>query len=305
MSWMPDQEPECHEQKQAALIARVIVPRARDLGDFTVRRVLPSGRQPMVGPFIFFDHMGPATFAISQGMDVRPHPHIGLATVTYLFSGSILHRDSLGSEQLIVPGAINWMLAGNGIVHSERTPYAMRAQTEVVEGLQLWVALPSHLEESEPAFTHYPGSVIPEGHATGLRYRVLAGQYAGLSSPVETQSPLFYVEAHLDSGASTTIEAGYSERAIYIISGQLRIDEQTYEAAQMLVLAPSEAIAVAALSSSHFVVLGGEPLDGPRHVWWNFVSSRLERIEQAKDDWQQQRFAGVPGETEWIPLPTP
>lgn len=302
MSWMPDQEPECHEQKQAS-IARIIVPRARDLGDFTVRRVLPSGRQQMVGPFIFFDHMGPATFGISEGMDVRPHPHIGLATVTYLFKGSILHRDSLGSEQLIAPGAINWMLAGKGIVHSERTPYAMRGQAEEVEGLQLWVALPADLEETEPAFTHYDTRVIPEKRDAGIYSRVLAGQYAGLTSPVQTQSPLFYVEVRLDDAAHTVIEANYTERAIYIVSGKLVIDEQEYDAAQMLVLAPGEKIPVTAMSNSHFVVLGGEPLDGPRHVWWNFVSSRLERIEEAKDDWREKRFPCVPGETEWIPLP--
>lgn len=302
MSWMPDQEPECHEQKQAS-IARVIVPRARDLGDFTVRRVLPSGRQQMVGPFIFFDHMGPATFAVSEGMDVRPHPHIGLATVTYLFNGSILHRDSLGSEQLIVPGAINWMLAGKGIVHSERTPYAMRAQAEEVEGLQLWVALPTDLEETEPAFTHYAAQAIPEKRDAGVYSRVLAGQYAGLTSPVQTQSPLFYVEVRLDAQAHTVIESNYTERAIYIVSGKLVIDEQEYDAAQMLVLAPGEEIPVTALTDSHFVVLGGEPLDGARHVWWNFVSSRLERIEQAKQDWREKRFPCVPGETEWIPLP--
>lgn len=302
MSWMPDQEPECHEQKQAS-IARIIVPRARDLGDFTVRRVLPSGRQQMVGPFIFFDHMGPATFGISEGMDVRPHPHIGLATVTYLFKGSILHRDSLGSEQLIAPGAINWMLAGKGIVHSERTPYAMRGQTEEVEGLQLWVALPADLEETEPAFTHYDARVIPEKRDAGIYSRVLAGQYAGLTSPVQTQSPLFYVEVRLDDAAHTVIEANYTERAIYIVSGKLVIDEQEYDAAQMLVLAPGEEIPVTAMPNSHFVVLGGEPLDGPRHVWWNFVSSRLERIEEAKDDWREKRFPCVPGETEWIPLP--
>lgn len=302
MSWMPDQEPECHEQQQAS-IARVIVPRARDLGDFTVRRVLPSGRQQMVGPFIFFDHMGPATFGVSEGMDVRPHPHIGLATVTYLFKGSILHRDSLGSEQLIAPGAINWMLAGKGIVHSERTPYAMRGQTEEVEGLQLWVALPTHLEETEPAFTHYDARAIPEKRDADIYSRVLAGQYAGLTSPVQTQSPLFYVEVRLDDAAHTVIEANYTERAIYIVSGKLVIDEQQYDAAQMLVLAPGEEIPVTAMSNSHFVVLGGEPLDGPRHVWWNFVSSRLERIEEAKDDWREKRFPCVPGETEWIPLP--
>lgn len=303
MSWLPDSEPECVEKKSSAAVQLVIAPKARDLGDFTVRRVLPSGKKQMVGPFIFFDHMGPVDFAPGQGMDVRPHPHIGLATVTYLFNGSMMHRDSLGYEQLIAPGAINWMVAGRGIAHSERSSAGARAVPEHVEGLQIWVALPKEQEEAPPEFTHYPAESLPQIQHEGVCIRVLAGEAFGLRSPVAIQSELFYVDVTLAAGASILADMNYRERAIYIVSGSLAIAGENYGAGQMLILAIAAGIPVCASSDARFVILGGEPLPEPRYIWWNFVSSSRLRIEQAKTDWRLQRFAPVPGDKEFIPLP--
>lgn len=304
MSWLPDTEPQCVDHAgNVSPVELIIEPKGRDLGGFEVRRVLPSGKRQMVGPFIFFDHMGPADFPPDKGIDVRPHPHIGLATVTYLYTGSILHRDSLGYTQLITPGAVNWMTAGRGITHSERSSDQARQQNQVLEGLQLWVALPKEHEEVEPSFVHYPPEALPELDRDGARIRVLAGTAFGVDSPVKTLSPLVYVDIALQPGRRLTLDINYTERAIYIVKGRLSLAGETYDAGRMLVLAKSSEVTVQADDTTQFVVVGGEPLDGPRIAWWNFVSSSRERIEQAKADWEAGRFAQVPGETEFIPLP--
>lgn len=303
MSWLPDRDPDCIDNKQSSPVELVITPKPRDLGDFSVRRVLPSAKRQMVGPFIFFDHMGPVQFEPGQGLDVRPHPHIGLATVTYLFSGSILHRDSLGCEQLITPGAINWMVAGSGIAHSERSSPEARAQTEEVEGLQIWVALPRALEEMPPSFTHYPVAVLPERQFEGVFIRVLAGHAYELSSPVDVQSPLFYVDVTLVAGARLPVDMNYAERAVYIVSGCISIAGEVYNAGKMLVLNSDATAELCAEADTRLVILGGEALEEPRYIWWNFVSSSRLRLEQAKTDWRLGRFEPVPGETEFIPLP--
>ena len=304
MSWLPDAEPECVDHAgDVSPVELIIEPKARDLGDFEVRRVLPSGKRQMVGPFIFFDHMGPAHFGVGQGMDVRPHPHIGLATVTYLYSGSILHRDSLGCTQLITPGAINWMTAGRGITHSERSSDQARQQHQVLEGLQLWVALPKEHEEVEPSFVHYPPEDLPELDRDGARIRVLAGRAFGVDSPVKTLSPLVYVDIALHPGKVLKLDVDYTERAIYIVKGEITLAGETYAAGRMLILSANSDVTFRADEETQLVVVGGEPLDGPRIAWWNFVSSSRERIDQAKADWQAGRFAQVPGETEFIPLP--
>ncbi|NGY05670.1 pirin family protein [Solimonas terrae] len=284
-------------------IIDVLEGRVRDLGDGdTVRRVLPIGHRLMVGPFIFFDHMGPWNFAPGRGTDVRPHPHIGLATVTYLFEGAIDHRDSLGSVQTIVPGDLNWMTAGRGIVHSERSPAAAREHGARLHGIQSWVALPDDAEECDPAFVHYPASALPGRDADGVRLRVIAGAACGLQSPVHCASPTFYVEAHLRSGATLSLPDDYRERALYVVSGGIEIAGRRFAESAMPVFAEGAAVSVRAVADTHLMLLGGEPL-GARHIWWNFVSGRPERIEQARADWAAQRFAQVPGETEFIPLP--
>ncbi|MGM8225062.1 pirin family protein [Cellvibrio sp. ARAG 10.3] len=304
MSWLPDAEPQCVDHAgDVSPVELIIEPKARDLGDFEVRRVLPSSKRQMVGPFIFFDHMGPAHFGVGQGMDVRPHPHIGLATVTYLYSGSILHRDSLGCTQLITPGAINWMTAGRGITHSERSSDQARQRHQVLEGLQLWVALPKEHEEVEPSFVHYPPEDLPELDRDGARIRVLAGHAFGVDSPVKTLSPLVYVDIALHPGKVLQLDVDYAERAIYVVKGEITLAGETYAAGRMLVLRKNSEVTFRADEETQLVVVGGEPLDGPRIAWWNFVSSSRERIEQAKADWQAGRFAQVPGETEFIPLP--
>ncbi len=269
-------------------IAARIAPRARELGDgFVVRRALPSAGTRSVGPFVFFDQMGPVAIAPGQGLDVRPHPHIGLATVTYLFEGAILHRDTLGNVQRIEPGAVNWMTAGRGIAHSERTPPDVRASGGTLHGIQLWVALPKALEETEPTFVHTPASQIPFG-AEGVR--VVLGEAYGVRSPVRIGSSMFYLAAELKAGASLKLPDA-RERAVYDTStGQLSVH------------APGEVVLRAA-QRVRLLVLGGEPSDGPRHMWWNFVHSSLERIEQAKAQWRAQQFGAIPEEHEFIPLP--
>lgn len=304
MSWLPDAEPDCAQStKIESPIDIIIEPKARDLGDFEVRRVLPAAKRQMVGPFIFFDHMGPADFVIGRGIDVRPHPHIGLATVTYLYQGSILHRDSLGYSQLITPGAVNWMTAGKGIVHSERSSEDARAHEQRLEGLQLWIALPLEAEETEPAFVHHSAESIPQIELNGARVRVLAGTAYGLTSPVQTLSKLFYLDIALEKNSHFALDVNYTERAIYIVRGTLTLADEDYEAGRMLVLALHSEIMLCAKSEVQLVVIGGEPLEGPRYAWWNFVSSSRERIELAKAAWKENRFAQVPGETEFIPLP--
>jgi redox-sensitive bicupin YhaK (pirin superfamily) len=304
MSVQPHAEPVCHEAPEP-VVELEIAARTRSLGDgFDVRRLLPTAARRIVGPFVFVDHMGPVTFEPGKGIDVRPHPHINLATVTYLFDGEFLHRDSLGSEQPIRPGAVNWMTAGRGIAHSERSPDAMRASGARAHGLQLWCALPTAHEEDEPSFQHHPADAIPSADRTGSRIRVIAGSAYGESSPVSVLSPLFYVEAKLEANASLAAPEEYRERAAYVVSGTIAMDEKTYGAGTMLVLRAGTEACVRALEASHVMLLGGEPLDGARHIWWNFVSSSKERIEQAKLDWREGRFGKIPGDdVEFIPLP--
>jgi redox-sensitive bicupin YhaK (pirin superfamily) len=276
----------------------------KDLGGgFTVRRLLPAARQRMVGPFVFFDHFGPVTEQPQDNHDVRPHPHIGLATVTYLFEGAMLHRDSLGTEQRIEPGAINWMSAGRGIVHSERKPPDLHDTPFVNHGLQLWVALPIEREEDEPSFVHTPAGDIPEVHTPGgAHVRVLVGEAFGVRSPVQPASPTLYLDVQLSPGATLELPPLAQEMALYPIGGTLQIDGAPLPVQQMTVLEPGLPVRIAAQDAARFVVVGGEPV-GHRHMWWNFVSSRADRIQQAAADWEAGRFAGVPGETEFIPLP--
>jgi hypothetical protein len=267
--------------------------------------VLPSGGLQTVGPFIFFDHMGPAVFVPGAGVDVRPHPHIGLATVTYLYAGEFMHRDSLGTAQLIRPGDVNWMVAGSGIVHSERTPPEVRHASEgaPIHGIQTWIALPRDSEEVVPAFEHHPAATLPEIDRPGVRLRLIAGEAYGRRAPTSVYSPMFYVDAVFEAGASLELPAEYAERAVYVAEGEVVAGDARYVVGQMAVFAPDVAVSIAAPTGSRVMLLGGAPLDGPRYVWWNFVSSSRERIEQAKTDWRERRFAPVPGDDERIPLP--
>ena len=304
MSWLPSNDPTLGDPKSCDALELVIVPRTRDLGDgFAVRRALPHGRRQMVGPFIFFDHFGPVQFVSGKGMDVRPHPHIGLATVTYLFDGSIMHRDSEGNIQEIQPGAMNLMTAGRGIAHSERTPDAQRTSGQMMLGLQSWIALPNDKEEIAPSFQHYGAASLPTVQDKGFRARIIAGRSFGATSPVEMVSPWFYVEVALEAGMSVPLDADHEERAIYIVDGEIEIAGDRYEAPQLLVFRPGDRITVRATKPARMMFLGGDALEGPRHIWWNFVSSSKERIEQAKQDWKTGRFAPVPNEHEFIPLP--
>jgi redox-sensitive bicupin YhaK (pirin superfamily) len=285
-------------------IEAIIAPRPRDLGGFTVARVLPAAERRMVGPFVFLDQMGPADFAPGSGIDVRPHPHIGLATVTYLFRGEILHRDSLGSVQPIRPGEINWMTAGQGIAHSERTPPAIRASGGTLAGLQSWIALPKDDEETAPSFAHHGAAALPVVDGEGRRVRVLIGTIYGARSPVRTFSETLYADVSLTSGATLPVPAEPEERALYLVEGTVEIAGEAIAPGRLLVLRPAAKIAVIARSAARLMLLGGAKLDGPRHLWWNFVSSSRERIEQAKADWRDGRFPPVPGDGEFIPLPT-
>jgi redox-sensitive bicupin YhaK (pirin superfamily) len=280
-----------------------IVGPTRDLGGFHVRRILPSPRRRLVGPFIFFDHMGPVDFPPGQGIDVRPHPHIGLATVTYLFEGEILHRDSLGVVQPIEPGAVNWMTSGRGIAHSERTGPEQRARGGRLHGIQSWVALPREREEDEPGFQHHAAAALPVIEQPGVQMRLIAGEAYGARSPVTVASSMFYLDAALVPGAALALPGGYEERAIYLVEGAIRVDGETVTAGTMLVLDAAAAGHIQADENARLMLLGGAPLESPRHIWWNFVSSSPERIEQAKADWKAGRFARVPVETEFIPLP--
>jgi len=275
----------------------------RDIGGFAVRRVLPSVPKQMVGPFIFFDHMGPARLAPGEGLDVRPHPHIGLATVTYLFDGEILHRDTLGSVQPIRPGDVNWMTAGRGIAHSERTPPELRGAGASVHGIQTWVALPRASEEVEPSFFHHPAASLPVVEREGATVRVIAGHAFGARSPVAVFSETLYATAELEPGASLVLPPEHEERGVYVVEGNVTIGEDGVEAGELAVLAEGVEVEVRAPFSATLMVLGGTKMDGPRFIWWNFVSSSRERMERAKDDWREDRFGQIPGETERIPLP--
>lgn len=281
----------------------VIKPRPRDLGGFQVARVLPYAKRRTIGPFIFFDRMGPNTFGVGEGIDVRPHPHIGLATVTYLFEGEIMHRDSLGYEQPIRPGDVNWMTAGRGIVHSERTREEIRNSENNMFGIQSWVALPKDAEESEPSFHHHPGDTLPETEIEGVELRLIAGSAYGMESPVETASPMFYLDAQIHAGGSLEVTDAHQERAVYVVSGDLSVGAETYGANDMLVLAEDADVTLTSRNGARVMLLGGAPIDGERHIWWNFVSSSRERIEQAKEDWKAGRFDMIEGDDEFIPLP--
>jgi redox-sensitive bicupin YhaK (pirin superfamily) len=291
------------------LIAHLLAPEVKDLGGFVARRLLPHDDLMMVGPFIFFDHLGPAVFPPGQGIDVRPHPHINLATVTYLFEGALLHRDSLGSVQEIQPGAVNWMTAGQGIVHSERSPSADRLGESRIHGIQTWVALPEADEETAPWFRHYPAADIPQWAIPGGSVTLVAGCSHDRVSPVRTYSPILYLDVQfLAAGAEFMLPAEYSERALYSVTpglsfGAASTDLQPLAVHQLTVLNPGCEVKLQALQPSRCIIIGGEPL-GERHKWWNFVSSRQERIEQAKQDWVAGQFAPVPEETEFIPLPS-
>ncbi|WEY38170.1 pirin family protein [Paraburkholderia sp. SUR17] len=284
-------------------IKAVLKPHERDIGNLMVRRVLPALAARLVGPFIFFDHMGPATLAPGSGIDVRPHPHIGLATVTYLFDGAIMHRDSLGSAQKIVPGDVNWMTAGRGIVHSERTPEEDRARGMTVHGIQTWVALPVEDEDIEPSFAHHPGATLPQLERNGVTLRVIAGTAFGQTSPVETFSGTLYVAAHFAPGAAFALEPEHEERGVYLVEGDLAIDGTPLDPYRMAVLVPGETVTLASTRGATVMLLGGEKLAGERFIEWNFVSSSREKIEHAKTAWMNQQMGQVPGETDWIPLP--
>jgi redox-sensitive bicupin YhaK (pirin superfamily) len=285
-------------------IALLISPHDRDLGGgFMVRRVLPAAARQGVGPFLFFDHFGPVTASPADDHDVRPHPHIGLATVTYLFEGAILHRDNLGSVQRIEPGAINWMTAGSGIVHSERTPPDLANRTRVSHGLQLWSALPRDFEEATPAFRHTPAGALPAWSGPGIVARVLIGSAFGFTSPVETFSTTLYLDIAADPGAVLALNPAVEECALYSVDQALLVDGAEVPPRTMAVLESGRAARIEAPAGARYVVIGGAPIDGHRHMWWNFVSASRERIEIAKADWLAQRMGRIPGETEFIPLP--
>jgi redox-sensitive bicupin YhaK (pirin superfamily) len=289
----------------AGPVETIVVPRSRDIGDFEVRRALPSAERRMVGPFVFWDHFGPVVLAPGKGLDVRPHPHIGLATVTYLFEGEIVHRDSLGNAEAIKPGAVNWMSAGSGIVHSERTDAKLRPQGPRLFGLQSWVGLPKRHEESAPSFVHYGRETLPSISGDGVELRLVVGSLFGKRAPVATLMETIYADVKLASGARLAIPPDHEERALYTVEGEIEIAGRSFPVGQLLVLRPGETVDVASARGGHFILLGGEAMDGPRHVWWNFVSSSSERIEQAKEDWRQGRFPRIPGDDqEFIPLPT-
>lgn len=286
------------------MIETIIETRERDLVDgFKVRRALPSSRRRMVGPFIFFDQMGPEILTAGRGLDVAPHPHIGLATVTYLFDGELLHRDSLGSVQPILPGEVNWMTAGRGIAHSERTPREVRETGSELFGIQSWVALPMRYEETEPTFAHHGADELPVLEERGKRVRVICGSIYGARSPVQLFSDMVYAEVTLEGDAQLSFPREHEERAAYVVDGSISIapDHQIFQGGQLIVFKPGDEIVLS--GNARVMILGGEPLEGRRHIWWNFVSSSHDRIEQAKEDWKAGRFAPIPDETEFIALP--
>jgi redox-sensitive bicupin YhaK (pirin superfamily) len=324
MSWQPGQDPIPGDPLSCSAIEHVIVPRARDLGGFEVRRALPAAQKQMVGPFIFLDQMGPAEFLIGHGIDVRPHPHIGLATVTYLFEGEVFHRDSLGSALAIRPGEVNLMTAGRGIVHSERetgranlvtgghglaavdgeAPQPAAVPRQRLFGMQAWAALPKVYEDVSPAFVHHGAAELPRVTGEGKAVRVVIGSGWGISSPALFPHPSLFAEAVLEPGAVLPLDPDWDERAVYVAAGEIEIAGDSFGAGRLLVFRPGDSIAVEAVSQARLMVLGGEPMDGPRHIWWNFVASSKERIDAAREDWRAGRFAPVPGdEKEFMPLP--
>ena len=305
MSWLPYNDPVLGDPQSCDALELVIVPRTRDLGDgFEVRRALPHGKRQMVGPFIFFDHFGPVQFMSGKGMDVRPHPHIGLATVTYLFDGSIMHRDSEGNIQEIQPGAMNLMTAGRGIAHSERTPDVQRKNGQKMLGLQSWIALPVGIGGNRAVVSALRRRRPADGSGSRLhRARDRRPVRSALTSPVGMVSPWFYTEVTAEQGVSVPLDPDHEERAIYLVDGEIEIAGDRYEGPRLLIFRPGDRITVKTPKPTRMMFLGGDALEGPRHIWWNFVSSCKERIEQAKQDWKTGRFAHVPDENEFIPLP--
>lgn len=298
MSWLPTPDPEAD-----GAVDIVIDPSSKDLGGFSVRRALPSIKRRLVGPFVFLDHMGPALMQAGQGMDVRPHPHIGLATLTYLTEGSFVHRDSLGSLQEIRPGEVNLMTAGSGIAHSERTAAPTRLAPHRIHGIQSWLALPKAHEETTPGFWHRGAHELPTVTDRGISLRLIVGSMFGQTAPVPTYSATFYADAELAAGAALPLPTEHAERAVYLMEGEVEIAGDSFAAPRLLVFRPGDAITIRATQPSRILLLGGEPMDGPRHIWWNFVSSSQDRINQAKADWKAGRFQPVPDDSEFIPLP--
>lgn len=310
MSWNPALDPQCPVGDEADAIETLIIPRARDLGGFEVRRALPAPKRQMVGPFIFFDQMGPVEFITGSGIDVRPHPHIGLATVTYLFQGEFQHRDSLGTDQMIYPGEVNWMVAGNGVTHSERTSAQTRSKPSNLFGIQTWVALPESVEEAPASFEHQPQEALPFLEGEGKQVRLILGNAWGERAPVKTFSEMFYADAHLAPGAAIPLPDNHEDRGVYVVDGSITVAGQTFEAGQMMVFRPGDALGLTAGDKgARLMLLGGETLGGPRHIWWNFVASSRDKIDAAKEawkagDWAHGRFQLPPGDdAEFIPAP--
>ena len=310
MSWNPAIEPHCPLAGSLDAIETEIVPRARDIGDFEVRRALPAPRRQLVGPFIFFDQMGPVEFLTGQGIDVRPHPHIGLATVTYLFNGEFQHRDSLGTDQMIYPGEVNWMIAGRGVTHSERTSAATRGAPHPLSGIQTWVALPDAHEDTAPAFEHHGKDALPLIEGEGKTVRLILGRAYGEKAPVRTFSDTVYADAVMQPGARLPLPEDHEDRGLYVFDGSIEIAGETFAPGRMLVFRPGDAITIAAgAQGARLMILGGETLNGSRYIWWNFVASSRDRIEAAKEawakaDWGTGRFDLPPGDrNEFIPLP--
>jgi len=310
MSWNPTLDPSCPTGEEVDAIETLIIPRARDLGRLEVRRALPAPKRQMVGPFIFFDQMGPAEFLPSRGLDVRPHPHIGLATISYLYRGRMHHRDSLGTDAWIEPGAVNWMVAGGGITHSERTDDETQTDPMPFFGIQTWVALPEHAEDAPAAFEHAPEHSLPIIEDNGARLRLILGTGWGERAPVSTFSEMFYADAVLAPGASLPMPDDHEDRGVYVVEGAVTVAGQDFEAGRMMVFRPGDPISLrAGPQGARVMALGGETLGGPRHIWWNFVASSKEKIEAAKEawragDWEHGRFQLPPGDTEeFIPLP--
>ena len=310
MSWNPTFDPHCPTGDDVDAIETVIIPRARDLGAFEVRRALPAPKRQMVGPFIFFDQMGPAELLPTKGLDVRPHPHIGLATISYLYSGRMHHRDSLGTDAWIEPGAVNWMVAGHGITHSERTDDKTQTEPMPFFGIQTWVALPESHEDSPAMFQHAPKSDLPVLDGEGKQLRLILGEAFGAKAPVETATRMYYADAILDAGAKLPMPDDHEDRGIYVVSGSITVAGDTFEAGRMMVFRPGDQISVTAgQQGARLMLLGGDTLNGPRHIWWNFVASSRDKIDAAKEawragDWQNGRFQLPVGDAdEFIPLP--
>jgi redox-sensitive bicupin YhaK (pirin superfamily) len=304
MSFFPGNDPVAGDAFACDQIELMVIPNARDIGGFQVRRALPTARRRLVGPFIFFDRMGPAILRAGQALDVRPHPHIGLSTVTYLFDGKIRHRDSLGTEMVIAPGDVNLMTAGRGIVHSERTPEELRGTPMSVSGLQTWLALPDAKEETAPVFENTGRDLLPQFEFDGASGRVVMGSLSGIRSPVRTDTDTLYADIRLAPGARIKIPADAEERAIYVLDSTVTISGDEFPSDRLLVFKPGDEIVVSSEEGAHFMLFGGASLGSKRYIWWNFVSSSKERIEQAKHEWKTGRFDIVPGdEEEFIPLP--